>query len=111
MTRAREFALGWWEEQGRKGVWGGKEFNDRAFRLQVLNRFPEEWKEPPKAPGPLAGIDYSKLPPEAIERVLGGEHILAVLADMAHRGLLVAVEGTWEIEGEARGSEGGEGGG
>lgn len=44
MTRARELALAWWEEQGQKGIWA-KEFNANAYRLQVLNRFPAEWRD------------------------------------------------------------------
>ena len=45
ITRAREFSLAWWEAQGRKGVWGGKEFNANAYSLQVRNRFPDDWRD------------------------------------------------------------------
>lgn len=44
MLRARELALAWWESQGQLGVWG-QGFNANAYRLQVTNRFPAEWKD------------------------------------------------------------------
>jgi len=45
ISRARELALSWWEDQGQKGVWAGSQFNANAYRLQVLNRFPDDWRE------------------------------------------------------------------
>ena len=45
MTRARDAALAWWEKQGRKGIWGGKAFNAQAYRLQVINRFPKDYRD------------------------------------------------------------------
>lgn len=45
ITRAREFSLGWWNKQGRAGVWGGKDFNAQAYSLQVRNRFPQDWRD------------------------------------------------------------------
>ncbi len=44
MSRSRELALNWWEEQGRKGI-NSKRFNANAYSLQVRNRFPESWKD------------------------------------------------------------------
>jgi hypothetical protein len=41
---ARDAALGWWELQGHKGIWS-REFNANAYRLQVTNRFPDDWKD------------------------------------------------------------------
>lgn len=43
-TRARELAAGWWAQQGRAGIWS-KDFNAQAYRLQVMNRFPGEWRD------------------------------------------------------------------
>lgn len=42
--RARELGQSWWEKQGRKGIWS-KEFNANAYRLQVTNRFPADWRD------------------------------------------------------------------
>ena len=43
-TRARDLALAWWNLQGRKGIWA-KSFNAAAYRLQVMNRFPRDWRD------------------------------------------------------------------
>ena len=45
ITRAREFSQGWWETQGRSGIWAGSQFNANAYRLQVMNRFPDDWRD------------------------------------------------------------------
>lgn len=45
ITRAREFSQGWWETQGREGIWAGSQFNANAYRLQVMNRFPDDWRD------------------------------------------------------------------
>ena len=45
ITRAREFSLAWWETQGRSGIWAGSQFNANAYRLQVMNRFPDDWRD------------------------------------------------------------------
>jgi ssDNA-binding replication factor A large subunit len=47
MLRSRALAQDWWEEQGQKGVWG-EGFNANAYRLQVCNRFPQEWRDRPE---------------------------------------------------------------
>jgi transposase-like protein len=44
LTRAREAALAWWEKQGLLGLWS-RDFNAAAYKLQVTNRFPEDWRE------------------------------------------------------------------
>lgn len=44
LTRAREAALAWWEAQGLKGVWS-RDFNAAAYKLQVTNRFPDDWRD------------------------------------------------------------------
>jgi len=43
-TRARQLAQGWWEAQGRKGIWS-RDFNAAAYRLQVMNRFRDDWHD------------------------------------------------------------------
>lgn len=43
-TRARELGQAWWERQGRKGIWS-RDFNAGAYRLQVMNRFPKDWRD------------------------------------------------------------------
>jgi len=44
ITHARELSEGWWASQGRAGIWS-REFNANAYRLQVMNRFPSEWRD------------------------------------------------------------------
>lgn len=43
-ARARELAQAWWEEQGQRGIWE-RDFNASAYRLQVMNRFPDRWRD------------------------------------------------------------------
>lgn len=43
-TQARQLSQGWWEKQGRKGIWS-REFNSSAYSLQVRNRFPDDWRD------------------------------------------------------------------
>ncbi len=82
MTRAREFALAWWERQGHKGIWS-RDFNANAYRLQIVNRFPDDWREPTEVQRILARIDLSLLPDHLLDRIVNGEHPLAVLASGA----------------------------
>lgn len=44
-TRAAEISGAWWAKQGRMGIWAGKDFNANAYRLQVMNRFPADWRD------------------------------------------------------------------
>ena len=85
MDRARKLALGWWEKQGRKGIWAGKEFNAQAYRLQVMNRFPDTWRDTREIQlkGSLADLDMSKLPQACVVRIAAGENPLQVLAEFA----------------------------
>jgi Helix-turn-helix domain of resolvase len=39
----------WWEEQGIKGIWGGKEFNATTWIYTMKNRFPRDWRDKPDA--------------------------------------------------------------
>ena len=43
-TRARQLSQGWWEAQGRQGIWS-RDFNAPAYSLQVRNRFPADWRD------------------------------------------------------------------
>ena len=81
MTRAREFSLAWWELQGHKGIWS-RDFNANAYRLQMLNRFPDDWRERQEVElrGLLANLDLNLLPNALVARVAAGEPIEAVLA-------------------------------
>ncbi len=83
MAQARELSLGWWEHQGLKGIWAGKEFNAQAYRLQVMNRFPADWRDQKHVEfkGALAQIDMSKLSDSQLARIVAGEHPLQVLAE------------------------------
>lgn len=38
----------WWERNGRKGLWGGKEFNSTAFVFQMKNRFRHDYADNPR---------------------------------------------------------------
>ena len=45
---SRDLAQAWWEDAGQEGIWteqGGRQFNANAYRLQVLNRFPDDWRD------------------------------------------------------------------
>lgn len=44
VNRARDLSQAWWEKQGRKGIWSRK-FNASAYKLQVMNRFPADWRD------------------------------------------------------------------
>lgn len=44
ITCAREASAGWWEAQGRHGI-TNRDFNANAYRLQVMNRFPADWRD------------------------------------------------------------------
>lgn len=46
MSRAHDLALAWWEEQGTRGIWAGKQFNAQAYGLQMRNRFAAEYSRP-----------------------------------------------------------------
>lgn len=48
-------AQAWWEGQGQKGLWAGKQFNDKLFSFNMKNRFKDEYsdKPTPEAPEPV----------------------------------------------------------
>ena len=76
MRRARELALAWWEDEGQKGVWE-RGFNANAYRLQVTNRFPDEWRD--KRSHEHTGTDGTALVPEPSDRELA-KAIVGILA-------------------------------
>ncbi len=84
MTCAREFSLAWWEKQGLEGIWS-RDFNAQAYRLQVMNRFPDDWRDRQQVElkGSLANLDLNKLPDSLVARIANGEHPLQVLASAA----------------------------
>jgi hypothetical protein len=47
MLRSKQLSQMWWEEQGQLGVWTDG-FNANAYRLQVCNRFPNDWRDRPE---------------------------------------------------------------
>ena len=42
--RAKQLSLGWWEDQGKTGIWS-RDFNAQAYSLQIRNRFPDQWRD------------------------------------------------------------------
>jgi len=72
MDRAREASLSWWEAQGNAGIWS-REFNANAYRLQVLNRFPADWRERTEISGPGGGpIETTTVDASALATALLG---------------------------------------
>lgn len=89
MERAGEMSLAWWSEQGRKGIWAGKEFNAPAYSLQVRNRFPADFRD--KVDLTHAGPDGGPIQTEATMRPdLSGlsqhdrDQLRAILERVAH---------------------------
>lgn len=66
-TRARKISQGWWEKQGRLGIWS-REFNAPAYSLQVRNRFPADWRD--KHDLEHAGPDGSPLEVSITHRIV-----------------------------------------
>jgi len=89
IAQARAASLAWWEAQGLAGIWS-RDFNAQAYRLQVVNRFPDEWRDESTVQlrGVLANLDMNRLSDEQLARIAGGEPTLAVLASAAERAVL-----------------------
>jgi hypothetical protein len=62
MEEAGDLSHAWWEEQGRKGIWAGTQFNASAYALQVKSRFPSAWRDGQTSVG---GITINITPDEA----------------------------------------------
>ena len=88
LRQAREYAMVWWEHQGKKGMWAGKEFNDRVMKFIMTNQFRDHYKERVEVSGALANINFDLMTDEQLARISKGEHPYAVLAPT--RELLVA---------------------
>ena len=81
MTRARDYSLAWWERQGLEGIWS-RDFNANAYRLQMMNRFPADWRDTHQVEfrGAVAKLNLTRWPDELLARVASGEHPMQVLA-------------------------------
>lgn len=56
VKEAVSLAQGWWEQKGRKAVFGGiPNFNATAFIFTMKNRFPSDWKDKTEVDQNLAG--------------------------------------------------------
>ncbi len=87
---AREAALAWWEMQGVKGMWAGKEFNDRVMKFMMTNQHRADYKERVEVSGALARLDFGRMTDEQVAAIAGGQHPYEVLAP--RRELLQPVE-------------------
>lgn len=48
ITRARDFALAWWENQGQDGLWfddKGQKMNAQLWSRSMAARFPDDYRE------------------------------------------------------------------
>ncbi len=91
-----EKPVGWY-----KGKPGGtvREYSDTLLMFLLKGLKPEKYRERMEVRGSLASLDVSRLPDEALSRIIGGEHPLSVLASLSPADLLP--EGEAEvIEGE-----------
>ena len=63
------------------GIWS-RDFNAPAYRLQMLNRFPDDWhdKQDVEVAGLLRNFHLSLFPDTLLERIRRGEPVWAVLA-------------------------------
>lgn len=97
IAQARAASLAWWEAQGLAGIWS-RDFNAQAYRLQVLNRFPDDWRDrnTVELRGVLAGLNMDRLTDEQLARIGAGEPVLAVLASAAERAVLALPAGPEE---------------
>lgn len=64
-----------------KGMWAGKDFNDRVLKFSMTNRFPDDYKERVEVSSNLAKIDWGAMTDEQLARISQGEHPYAVLAE------------------------------
>ena len=83
---ARDLSLAWWEAQGMKGMWAGKDFNDRVLKFSMTNRFPADYKERVEVSSNLGKIDWGAMTDEQLARISQGEHPYAVLAETRRLG-------------------------
>ena len=69
LAHARDLSLAWWEEQGRRGINRGSEFNASLYAKCVAGRFPDEpYRERVQFTGRNDGpIEFSSLTDAEIE--------------------------------------------
>lgn len=87
-SRARESCQAWWIQQGRKGVFHGKEFNDRQWKTMVYNLFRDDWQDERSIniSGTVVHLtqdQLARLPDHLIARIADGEPAEVVLASVA----------------------------
>ena len=80
LVQARDASLAWWERQGQKGLWAGKEFNDRVMKFIMTNQFRDDYKERVEVSGALARLDFGRMTDEQLAAIKGGQHPYEVLA-------------------------------
>jgi hypothetical protein len=73
MSRARELSLAWWDSEGRKGICN-RDFNSNAYRLQVCNRFPDDWRDQQRLE--LSGSVKAENDVTSLKTALALHHIL-----------------------------------
>lgn len=93
LVQARDASLAWWERQGQKGLWAGKEFNDRVLKFIMTNQFRDDYKERVEVSGALAKIDFGRMTDEQLAQIADGQHPYEVLAPKRE----VLVAGTAEV--------------
>ena len=80
LMQARESALAWWEDQSMKGMWAGKDFNDRVMKFIMTNQHRNDYSERVEVSGALAKIDFGRLTDEQLAAIAEGQHPYEVLA-------------------------------
>lgn len=74
LAHARDLSLAWWEEQGRRGINRGSEFNASLYGKCVTGRFPDEpyrdrVQVTGKNDGPIQTVDLTKLDDEQLAKL------------------------------------------
>ncbi len=77
---AREAAMTWWETQSQKGLWAGKDYNDRVMKFIMTNQHRDHYRERVEVSGALARIDFGRLTDEQLAGIADGKHPYEVLA-------------------------------
>ncbi len=80
MSRARELSLAWWERSGRENICN-RDFNANAYRLQVCNRFPDDWRDQQRLE--LSGNVRTEPDMQSLTTALAIHNILLIAAERA----------------------------
>ncbi len=108
LLRARDASLAWWETQGMKGMWAGKDFNDRWAKFAMTNLFRQDYKERVEVSGALAKIDFGRMTDEQLAAIAQGQHPYEVLAprrELLTEGEVDAAEASEVIDAQEVGPE------